>query len=218
MFLRADSVNNRVLREERGRRLSNSIKRQRTQTSSHTHLSFISWYRFSFMYSNIKYKWSFSRMTSLSLITLAWLSFFKDWKSGDANSRQDDRNHVTTGETGDRDSSMLGNTQVSRGHLSVRPSATKQHAVSTGGAGEHGSSTEKGCKMEADSFQLRRGKSTWNTEKQGGKRCPHLMHGVNKRLNQAHFGPAVFCGVTCLNGSTLVKLSLLGSSSRKEGV
>lgn len=45
-----------------------------------TYLSFISWYKFSFMYSKIKYKWSFSRITSLSLITLAWLSFFKDWK------------------------------------------------------------------------------------------------------------------------------------------
>lgn len=51
------------------------------QVTIYTHLSFISWYKFSFMYSNIKYKWSFSRITSLSLITLAWLSFFKDWNN-----------------------------------------------------------------------------------------------------------------------------------------
>lgn len=43
------------------------------------HLSFISWYKFSFIYSKTKYKMSFSLMTSFSFTTFAWLNFFSDW-------------------------------------------------------------------------------------------------------------------------------------------
>lgn len=32
------------------------------------------------MYSNTKYRLSFSLITSFSFTTLAWLSFFKDWE------------------------------------------------------------------------------------------------------------------------------------------
>lgn len=50
--------------------------------------------------------------------------------------------------------------------------------------------------------------------------CTNVMHKVNKRFNHANFGKctAVICSVTCQNCSRFMKLSLLESSSRKEGV